>query len=90
MKHKTAHTENIASLKRIEGQVRGIQKMLEEQRYCVDIIFQIYAVVKSLYRVAEKILAKHIEQCVADAFKSRSEKSKREKIEEIIKIVKVK
>ena len=87
MRHKTTHGENLVALRRIEGHVRGIQKMVEEGKYCVDIVVQIQAVVSSLYRVSEKIFAKHIESCVVSAFSGKSKKEKDEKIEEIISVI---
>lgn len=88
MKHKTRHKENVVSLRRIEGQIRGIQKMIEEGKYCIDIVTQIHAAVHALYRVSEKILKKHIEHCVVDAFRSRSDKEKLQKTNEIMDVIK--
>lgn len=87
MPHKTTHNENLMALRRIEGQVKGIQKMIEKKVYCIDIANQVHACLGALYRVAEKILAKHMEHCVGDALKGRSEKLKKEKIDEIMKTV---
>jgi DNA-binding FrmR family transcriptional regulator len=87
VKHKTTHSEHSISLRRIEGQVRGIQKMVEEGKYCIDIVNQIHAVVNALYRVSEKILQKHIEHCIVDAFRSQSEREKNQKIEELMNII---
>jgi DNA-binding FrmR family transcriptional regulator len=83
MEHKTTHTENLIALKRIEGQIKGIQKMVEEGKYCIDIVTQIRASISGLYRVSEKILTKHIEHCVVDAFQGTSRKEKDAKIREI-------
>lgn len=88
MQHKTVHNENLSALKRIEGQVKGIQKMIEKRKYCVDIVIQIQAAINALYRVAERIFAKHIEHCVVDAFKGKSEREKIQKINEIMDIIK--
>jgi DNA-binding FrmR family transcriptional regulator len=87
MKHKTTHTENLVALKRIEGQVKGIQGMIDEGKYCIDIVIQIHASISGLYRVSEKILTKHIEHCVDDAFRSKSKKNKDAKIKEIAAVV---
>lgn len=57
-------------LKRIEGQVRGIQKMIEEDRYCVDILVQISAIQSALKNVGFSITERHIKHCVSDAIKS--------------------
>src|SRR3989338_7031047 len=76
---KNTHIEQIAFLKKIEGQVRGVQKMVEEGRYCVDIITQVHSAIGALYRVEEQILKKHLNHCVANALKGSSEKEKQEK-----------
>lgn len=88
MRHKTIHKENLSSLKRIEGQVKGIQRMVEDGKYCIDIVNQIHAAVNALYRVSEKILAKHIEGCVVNAFKGRSSQDKSKKINELMSVIK--
>lgn len=59
----------LVRLKRIEGQVRGIQRMIEEDKYCVDIMTQINAVRGALKSVSLKILDNHIHGCVQDAIK---------------------
>ena len=88
MPHKTTHTENLMSLRRVEGQVKGIQKMIDEKRYCIDIATQIHASINALHKVAEKILAKHMEHCVVDALRGRSESQKRQKIDELMGVMK--
>ena len=88
MKHWATHHEDRPSLKRIEGQVRGVLRMLEEERYCVDVVNQIHAVINALYRVSERIFAKHLEHCVMEAFKSTSKKEKGQKINEIMAVLK--
>ncbi len=57
-------------LKNVEGQVRGIQKMVEEEKYCVDIMTQISAVRAALKSVGMVILRRHVETCVADAIET--------------------
>lgn len=88
MPHKTTHTENLIALRRIEGQIKGIQKMVEEKRYCIDIVNQVHASINALRRIAEKILSKHMEHCVVDAIRGKSEQQKKEKIDEIIEVIK--
>lgn len=63
-------------LKRIEGQIKGIQKMVDEERYCIDIINQITAVHNALDSVALRVMKRHIESCVTDAIKSADGKTK--------------
>lgn len=60
----------INRLKRIEGQVRGIQKMVEEDRYCMDILVQISAIQSALKQVGFSITERHMNHCVSDAIKS--------------------
>ena len=87
MKQITTHEGQLEYLKKIEGQVRGIQRMIEEKRYCVDILTQIQSIVGALHRVENEIFKKHTEGCVVNALKGRSEKEKQEKINEIIDLI---
>ena len=87
MKKNPSHKDNIVALRRIEGQVRGVQKMIEDGKYCIDILNQINAVKGALGRVEEKILKKHFQHCVTDAIKGTSEKKKQQKLDEILKLI---
>lgn len=71
-------------LKRIEGQVRGVQKMVEEGRYCVDILTQIDAITAALARVQDQILDAHLSHCVADALEGRDAGLRRERVGEVV------
>ncbi|WP_066187216.1 MULTISPECIES: metal-sensing transcriptional repressor [Gracilibacillus] len=75
----------INRLKRIEGQVRGIQKMVEEDRYCVDILIQINAVQAALKKVGFSVTERHMKHCVSDAIKSGEGE---ETIEELMEVMK--
>ena len=68
--HTTTHSENIARLSRIEGQIRGIARMIEEDRYCVDVLTQVAAVQSALDALARRLLEHHLHGCVAHAVKS--------------------
>ncbi|MBA7645320.1 Copper-sensing transcriptional repressor CsoR [subsurface metagenome] len=57
-------------LRKIEGQIRGIQRMVEKERYCIDIINQVSASQRALDQVSLKVMRRHIESCVANAIKS--------------------
>jgi DNA-binding FrmR family transcriptional regulator len=57
----------LARLRRIEGQVRGVQQMVEDDRYCIDVLTQVSAITKALQRVAVGLLDDHLRHCVADA-----------------------
>ncbi|WP_100373045.1 metal-sensing transcriptional repressor [Bacillus sp. FJAT-45037] len=74
----------INRLKRIEGQVRGIQNMIESDRYCVDVLIQISAVNAALKKVGHTLLEQHTEGCVADAIRSGEGD---EAIEELMKVI---
>ena len=78
----------IHRLRRIEGQVRGIQKMVEEGRYCVEIMTQIDAAAAALARVQDGILESHLQHCVADALEGRDVGVRREKVDEVVTLLK--
>lgn len=87
MKQPTTHEEQIELLKKIEGQIAGIQRMIEEKRYCVDIITQLHSVVGAILRIEEKVFRKHIEGCVIGALKGKSEAEKQKKINELLQLI---
>ena len=72
---------------RIEGQVRGLSRMVEEGRYCIDIVTQISAVRAALRRAEEEILRDHVGHCVEHAITSGDKKDQRKKIAEIIEVL---
>ncbi len=77
----------IKRLHRIEGQVRGVEKMVEGDRYCIDILTQISAVNTALESLAFKILDEHVRHCVAGALASGDEGDARTKTEELLEAV---
>jgi CsoR family transcriptional regulator, copper-sensing transcriptional repressor len=77
----------ITRLHRIEGQVRGIEKMVEDERYCIDILTQIGAVSTALESVAQKLLEEHANHCVAGALASGSRDEAEEKTRELLQAV---
>ena len=77
----------INRLHRIEGQVRGIERMVAENRYCIDILTQIAAVTTALDSLAFKILDEHVRHCVAGALTSGDEEDARRKTEELLDAV---
>ncbi len=87
MKKHPSHEDNLVALRRIEGQVRGVQKMVENRKYCIDILNQIYAIKGALARVEEKIIEKHFQNCVTQAIKGSSKKEKQQKMGEILKLI---
>jgi DNA-binding FrmR family transcriptional regulator len=74
-------------LSRIEGQVRGLTRMVEDDRYCIDIVTQIAAVRAALRRVEEEILRDHVAHCVDHAIASDNKAEQRRKIEELMAVV---
>jgi DNA-binding FrmR family transcriptional regulator len=74
----------LARLRRIEGQVQGIRRMVEEDKYCVDIMLQLSAVQGALEQVSKILMQRHIESCVMDSMQAGSEKERARKIEELI------
>jgi DNA-binding FrmR family transcriptional regulator len=79
---KQAH----ARMRRIAGQVAGVERMIEDDRYCVDVLLQIAAVRAALDRVGKVVLASHVETCVADAFASGSARDQRRKRDELLEV----
>lgn len=88
MKQITTHEEQLVFLKRIEGQIRGIQKMIKDKRYCVDILTQLHSIVGAILRVEDKILRKHLEGCVTKALRGKSRIEKQKKIDEVMELIK--
>ena len=74
-------------LHRIEGQVRGIERMVDDDRYCIDILTQISAVSTALESVAVNLLDDHVRHCVADALRSGDEQDAEAKTEELLDTV---
>lgn len=74
---------------RIEGQVRGLSRMVEEDRYCIDIITQISAVRAALRRAEEEILRNHVGHCVEHAINSGDKEDQRAKVTEIIELLRL-
>ena len=77
----------VKRLHRIEGQVRGIERMVEDERYCIDILTQIAATKTPLESLAFKVLDDHVNHCVADAIASGDSKSAEEKSRELLDAV---
>jgi len=82
-KHDPKLTTRLA---RIEGQVRGIARMVEEDRYCIDILTQMQAIKAALKRVEEEILKNHAAHCVAHAIKSGNVKDQTQKFTELVEL----
>lgn len=74
-------------LTRVEGQVRGIARMIDEDRYCIDVVTQLAAVRAALRRVEEEILQDHVSHCVEEAIASGDPKAQRSKIAELMDVL---
>ena len=74
-------------LGRIEGQVRGLAKMVEEDRYCIDVVTQISAVTAALRRVEEEVLKDHVGHCVEHAIASGNKNEQRKKVAELMAVL---
>ena len=77
----------LKSLNRIEGQVRGIAKMVDENRYCIDIVTQISAARAALRRVEESVLKDHVACCVEHAITSGNAAEQRKKVAELMEVL---
>lgn len=89
MKKKgTKHTTHLPRIRRIEGQIRGISKMVEEERYCVDILTQIKAVRSALKSLEGKILEEHLNHCVHKAVSAGNSKESKQVIDELLLLIK--
>jgi len=85
--HKEAKAQVTKRLQRIEGQVRGLARMVEEDRYCIDIVTQISAVRAALRRVEEAVLRDHVAHCVEGAIASGNRADQRKKIAELMDVL---
>lgn len=84
--NEEARKKLLTRLRRIQGQVAGIERMVEEDRYCVDILHQVAAVEGALDRVGHLLLAGHVETCVTHAIESGRPRERRQKIDELMDV----
>jgi DNA-binding FrmR family transcriptional regulator len=77
----------LSRLGRIEGQVRGVARMVEDDRYCIDVINQVRAVRAALDKVEQEILHDHLQHCVAHAFHGGDERERQVKIDELMEVL---
>jgi DNA-binding FrmR family transcriptional regulator len=85
---KETKSSCLKRLGRIEGQVRGLARMVEDDRYCIDVVTQIAAVRAALRRVEEEVLQDHVSHCVEHAIRSGSVKDQRQKVAELMDVLK--
>lgn len=86
MQH-ASHTSQLGRLRRIHGQATGLVRMVEEERYCADILTQIRAVQGALRRVEQAVLKGHIDHCVAGAVESGNARERQAKLDELYEIL---
>jgi len=84
---KDTKSDCLKRLNRVEGQVRGLAKMVEEDRYCIDVVTQIAAVRAALRRIEEIVLKDHVGHCVEHAIASGDPKEQRAKIAELMDVL---
>ncbi len=82
------HKSQISRVNRIEGQVRGVKNMIDEGKYCVDILTQIKAIRSALKSLELQILEGHANHCLLNAVNSGSKKEAKEKINEVMELIK--
>ena len=85
MKDHPSHQSQLIALKRVEGQVRGVIKMIDEGKYCIDVLNQIKAAKAALVRIESNVLKKQVESCVKESFKNK--KSLDAKVDELLKLI---
>ncbi|WP_300545136.1 metal-sensitive transcriptional regulator [Maricaulis sp.] len=81
-----AHSTKINRLNRIAGQVRGVAQMIEDDRYCIDILHQIQAIKAALAKVESLVLKDHAASCIGAAIASGDEAEQRQKFEELVEL----
>ena len=79
-------TRLVQRLKRAEGQLAGIRRMVEEDQYCVDVLMQIAAVRGALGKVGQLLLGSHVETCVTAALRSGDEQLKRQQVDDLMEV----
>lgn len=80
------HSEEKVRLKRIRGQLEGVERMIDEGRYCIDIVNQIRSIGAALRSAEGLIMERHIRHCVKDAVSARDEKLTKVKVEELVEL----
>jgi DNA-binding FrmR family transcriptional regulator len=82
-KKQANHSPELMRLRRLRGQIDGVERMIGEERYCVDILQQLKAVRSAVHALETSILKNHLNACVKEAFESKSKQAVEKKIEEI-------
>jgi DNA-binding FrmR family transcriptional regulator len=82
-----AKSSVLKRLRRIEGQVRGLARMVEDDRYCIDVVTQLSAVRAALRRAEEEILGDHAAHCIENAISSGNKAEQRRKVAELVDVI---
>ena len=85
--HEKSTKQALTRLRRIEGQIRGVHRMIEEDRYCVDVLTQTRAIVAALHGVEDIVMENHLNTCVVDAIRSDDPEEKSEKIDKVLNVI---
>jgi DNA-binding FrmR family transcriptional regulator len=85
--HSSSKSARLKSLNRIEGQVRGLARMVEQDRYCIDLVTQISAVRAALRRIEQQVLEEHIAHCVEKAITSGNAAEQRKVVSELMELL---
>lgn len=83
-----SHNDEMSHLNRVSGQIDGIKKMIEERRYCPEILTQLRAIRSAIKNIEARILDTHLSSCVSQAFLSHNAEDQRKKIDEIRDLIK--
>lgn len=87
-KKGTSHHSQAARLAKVEGQIRGVIKMIEDERYCIDIVTQLKAVTSALRSVERSVVEQHVDTCVLRAIDAGNSKEKNRHLREIMDLLK--
>ena len=79
-----SHSEDLVRLRRIKGQIEGVERMIEENRYCMDIVIQIRSIMAALRSTEGLVMERHLRHCVTDAIKANDERLTEQKIKELL------
>lgn len=82
--HGTDQSEALVRLKRIKGQLEGVERMIADERYCVDIVNQIRSIVAALRSAENLVMDRHVRHCVSDAVQAKDPRRVEEKIDELL------
>ena len=78
------HSEDLVRLRRIKGQIEGVERMIEENRYCMDIVSQIRSIMAALRSAEGLVMERHLRHCVTDAIKANDDRLTEQKINELL------